>query len=132
MKEMLSARMFAGIDARIAVLQVGRYSLLARIRVRDTDIECLVPTWAGFGDMLDESREATLVVVGEVGPALCWVFVRGDASLLVDPDLKELRFLGSCHANRADLYESVRVEPVRIEFVDERRGWGYRETADLR
>ena len=53
------------------------------------------------------------------------------ASLVTDPDLEGLRLPGSDQANRADLYEVVRVEPVRIELVDERRGWGYRETVDL-
>ncbi len=50
---------------------------------------------------------------------------------MTDPDLEGLRLPGSDQANRADLYEVVRVEPVRIELVDERRGWGYRETVDL-
>ncbi len=83
------------------------------------------------GDILDGPREAMLVVVGEVGPALSWVFVRGNASLVKDPDLQGLLLPGAGPANCTDLYELVRVDPVRIEIVDERRGWGYRETVDL-
>lgn len=147
MKEILSARILAGLDSRIAVLQVGRYLTLARVRVRGTVVECLVPTWAGLGDTLgdvrgdavrdaphdtlDVAREAMLVVVREVGPALSWVYIKGDASLVGDPDLEGLLLPGADPANRTDLYELVRVQPVRIEIVDEGRGWGYRETMDL-
>ena len=131
MKEMLSARTLAGLDARIAVLQVGRCLIPSRVRVRGTIVECLVPTWAGLGDMLERPREARLAVVVEAGPALSWVFIRGNASLVMNPDLEGLTLPGVGRANRTDLYESVRVEPVRIEIVDERRGWGYRETVDL-
>ncbi len=65
--------------------------------MRGTTVECLVPTWAGLGDtlggmrrdtvgdapsdlpgdMFNGPREAMLVVVGEAGPFLSWVFVRG-------------------------------------------------------
>jgi len=81
--------------------------------------------------MLERPREARLAVVVEAGPALSWVFIRGNASLVMNPDLEGLTLPGVGRANRTDLYESVRVEPVRIEIVDERRGWGYRETVDL-
>ena len=131
MKEMLSARMLENLNVRVAVLHVGTYSLPARIRVRGRVVECLVPTWAGIGDTLGESGEAMLLAFVEVGPVLTWVFVRGHASLATVVDQEWQGLPGSAPSSRQDLYEMVRLDPVRIEFVDERRGWGYRETVDL-
>ncbi|MGE5579920.1 MAG: hypothetical protein ACM3WU_07745 [Bacillota bacterium] len=131
MKEMLSARMLDRLNARIAVLQVGSYSIPARIRVKGTAVECLVPTWAGIGDTLGESGEAMLLAFVEMGPALSWVFMRGRASLVTDADPEWQGLPGAGSSNRKDLYELVRLEPIRIELADEQRGWGYRETVDL-
>jgi hypothetical protein len=131
MNERLSAATLAAMGARVAVLNVGRYALPVPVRIREPAVECRVPTWTGVGDMLAEPGEVTLVAVRDTGAGLCWLFLRGLASVVPNPDWGDMRPPAPGGIDPDDLYQLVRVQPQRIERIDERRGWGVRETADL-
>ncbi|HWI65135.1 MAG TPA: hypothetical protein VNT75_25175 [Symbiobacteriaceae bacterium] len=131
MNNVLNTQMLATMGDGIAILGVGRYALAVRFRVRGSAVECRVPTWSGVGDLLEEPTEVTLVAVGEAGPFMRWLFLRGPAALVPDPDWEGLQPPVSGRVSPDDLYQVVRIEPRRMELIDEERGWGFRETVDL-
>jgi hypothetical protein len=128
----LCAESLARSGAPYAVLSAGRYALPVRFRVREGAIECPVPAWT---DLADDPAppEVTLVAVTEEDGHLRWLFVRGVAQPVPDPDWTglELPTSGGARIDRHDLYQLLRIVPTRIERLDEARGWGYRETVDL-
>lgn len=135
MKNVLGTQALAAVKTRVAILSVGRYALPVRFRIRDTILECQVPTWSGVGDLLEASAgappEVTLVAVDETEPHLRWLFIRGTPALVPDPDWQGLHMPAGGGLSAGDLYQLLRIVPKRIESADERRGWGYRETVDL-
>jgi hypothetical protein len=130
MKNLLTRRVFAELNTAVATLSFESYSLPVRFRFRGSTVECRVPTWVGSGDRLRVSTEVTFVAAQETEFGLSWVFARGPAALVPNPDWEGL---GCADGNSrfTDLYELLRIEPKRLEFFDERRGWGFRETFDL-
>jgi len=130
MKNLLTRRIFSELDTDVATLGFGSYSLPVRFRFRGSAVDCRVPTWLGSGDLLKAPAEVTFVAVQETGAGLSWVFLRGQAALVQDPDWEGFGCAGD-NSRLADLYDLLRIEPKRLEFFDERRGWGFRETFDL-
>lgn len=135
MKNDLSTQALAALQTRVAILSVGKYALPVRFRMRGPNLECQVPVWSGVADLLDlpgaDPPEVTLVAVDEMEPHLRWLYIRGTATLVPDPDWEGLHTAASGGVSTGDLYQLLRVVPKRIESADERRGWGYRETVDL-
>lgn len=131
MNDSLNLQALAALGARFAILGVGWYALPVRFRIRESAIECQVPTWSGVGDLLEEPGEVTLVAIGDCGAGLKWLFVRGRAGVVPEPDWEGLPPAAGSRVGSDDLYHLLRIEPKRIELVDEQRGWGFRETVDL-
>jgi hypothetical protein len=135
MKNVLSTEALAELKTRVGVLSVGRYALPVRFRMRDRTVECQVPTWSGVGDLLElagaEPPEVTLVAVDEEEPHLRWMFIRGSATLVPEPDWEGLHTAAGGGVSTGDLYQLLRIVPKRIESADEGRGWGFRTTVDL-
>lgn len=127
----LNTQTLATLGARMVILSVGQYALPVRFRIREPAVECRVPTWSGVGDLLGQSDEVTLVAVSETGPHLRWLFIRGPAVVVPDPDWEGLQPPATDRVGPDDLYQLLRVRPRRMELVDEGCGWGFRETADL-
>ncbi|MGE5509585.1 MAG: hypothetical protein ACM3RP_14040 [Chitinophagales bacterium] len=127
----LDLQTLAAMNASVAILGVGRYALPVRFRVKGRAVECPVPTWSGVGDLLEQPGEVTLVTIEETPSGLRWLFLRGLATVLTDPDWEGLRPPAKRPLDPSDLYHLLRIEPKRLELVDEQRGWGARETADL-
>jgi hypothetical protein len=131
----LSTGRLAAMAVQVAVLSVGRYALPVRFRVIGSFVECRVPIWSGVGDMLaDGPGEALLVApapASETDAALRWLFLRGPAMMLDAPDWEGLGPPSGTGVSPEDLYQVVRITPARLEWIDEHRGWGYRETLDL-
>lgn len=127
----LSLQALAAMGVGVVILSVDRYALPVRFRVRGPAVECRVPTWSGVGDMLTASGEVTLVAVADSEPELSWLFVRGPATVVPEPEWAGLLPPDVGRVDPDDLYQLIRIQPRRIELIDERRGWGCRETADL-
>ena len=128
MQNGLNIQRLAALDAKIALLSAGRYALPVRFRVRGAFVECQIPTWSGVGDL---PGEAALVIIEEAAPALRWLFIRGPATVVAEPDWAELHPPDSGRIALDELYQLLRITPKRMELIDEQRGWGCRETADL-
>jgi hypothetical protein len=131
MHNFLNLASLAALGARFAILGVGRYALPVRFRIRGSAVDCQVPTWSGVGDLLEEPGEVTLVALGDGGTGLKWLFIRGQAAVVPNPDWEGLNPVQDGRVGSEDLFHVVRVIPKRIEFLDEERGWGFRETVDL-
>ena len=133
MNGVLNIETLAAMGVRFAILSSHGYALPVRFRVRGAVVECRVPTWSGVGDLLEETGEVTLVAAEETGrdPCLRWLFIRGSAAVVPHPDWQGLVPPRPQRLATDDLYQLVRVEPKRIELIDEQRGWGVRETIDL-
>lgn len=130
MDQIRNARTLEAMGARFAILSVGRVGLPVRFRIRGEAVECRVPTWSGVGDLLDEPVEVILVAAVETEPYLRWLFLRGPAAVVPEPDWEGLQPPRGDRLRPEELYQVLRIEPKRIEWVDEERGWGYRETRD--
>ena len=131
MKIGLSLQALAELDVLWAVLGVGGYALPVRFRVESRAVACRVPSWSGVADLLEQAEaDATLVAAVESGPFLRWLYVRGRASRVSQPNWGGLALPGCERISPDDLYQMVRLEPSRLELVDEERGWGVRETCD--
>lgn len=131
MNTVLSCDTLDALGARFAILSVGKYALPVRFRIRESAVECRIPTWSGIGDLLEEPKELTLVATVETGAHLRWFLVRGEGTVVPDPDWDGLRPQFADRVSLDDLYHLVRLKPARMELVDEQRGWGFRETVDL-
>jgi hypothetical protein len=129
----LNAQTLATMGAGVVVLGIGGYALPVRFRVRGTAVEVRVPAWTGVDDIVGTTGDVTLVAVSEQGQEhyLRWLFVRGPAAVVPDPDWEGLEPAPANWVSANDLYRLLRIKPVRMELVDEARGWGFRETVDL-
>jgi len=131
MNTVLNMQTLAAIGARVAILSVGQYALPVFLRIREPVVECRVPTWTGIGDLLEDQDEVTLVILTDSGACLRWLFLRGPAERVLEPDWEGLQPPVASRVSANDLYLLLRIRPKRMELIDEQRGWGYRETADL-
>ncbi len=131
MNRALSRPALAQFDRRVAVLGVSHYAIPVRCRVNGPAVECVVPTWSDVGALLEACNDVTLVAAAQKESALLWVFARGHAYTVAGAAFDGFALPDKAAMETGDLYQVLRVEPRRIELVDERRGWGCRETLDL-
>jgi hypothetical protein len=131
MSDILTAETLNALGIRYAVLGVRGYALPVRFRVRGAFVECGVPTWSGIGELPEKAEQVTLTAVTSSGDDLYWLFIRGPGYVINDPDWEGLVPYERSLVDPGDLYRLLQIEPLRIELFDEKRGWGYRETADL-
>jgi hypothetical protein len=130
MENRLNVQALGLLGTRFVVLGAGGYALPVRFRIREPAVECLVPTWSGLGDLAAAAGDVTLVAALESGAHLRWLFLRGPAAVVPDPDWEGFQPLAAGRISPDDLYQLLRILPRRIERIDEQRGWGCRETGD--
>ena len=98
---------------------------------RILDVECLLPRWADVLYHLEQCPEVLLIVLDAQGAGLRWLQYQGTAQGVDMPDWPRLLPKEVFPVRPEDRYSVVRVTPHRIDFIDETRGWGARETLDL-
>lgn len=131
MSNILNTQALESMGAQFVILGVDDYALPVRFRVRGAFVECRVPIWSGVSDSFDKKRVVTLVAIQNSEPYLRWLFLRGEGSIVKDPDWEGLVPLQPGRVDPEDLYWLVRIVPKRMELFDEQRGWGFRETTDF-
>lgn len=94
----------------------GAWAITAHYTNDGLELTCQVPRWADVLFHLAHDPHALVIVIGSQHDPLCWLEYRGLAHLLAASD---------------DRYVTVYLTPNRIDLIDERRGWGVRETLDL-
>lgn len=113
------------ITRELAAHQVGVLSLATpagplampvRYQTRGLELECLLPRWSDLAYHLEEPRTAVLVVLVPPDGAQRWLRYEGVASPT---------------PASADLHQIIQVRPVRIDLIDQQKGWGARETLEF-
>jgi hypothetical protein len=101
----------------------GVSAMPVKFQNRELDVECLVPRWADIAYHLETNPHVMLLILlkpPSSGESLCWLQYSGTAS-----------FVFRQHpASVTDPHLTVLLTPERIDLVDERRGWGVRETLE--
>jgi hypothetical protein len=123
---------------RVGVLTIsgseGAWAMPVRYRVKNLELDCLVPRWADIAYYV-EPHPSVLMVVMIVIPSpdnpLCWLEYKGNARPVDSPDWSSLLTEGVPKTLAPDMYLVLRVVPERIDLIDESRGWGARETLDV-
>ena len=105
--------------------QNGAWALPVSYRSQGLDIECLLPCWSDATFFLQQDTSVLLIIQSS---PLCWLSVRGVADFVPQPQWEGLLPEG-IQVGMADmLFQVVRVIPQRMDLIDQRRGWGIRET----
>jgi len=109
----------------------GPSSFLVHYRNSNLELECLLPRWADASYHLWQDPRIHLVVPDPSSEGRRWLEYTGVAHIVEQPDWgKWSQELGDL-SDPADLYLLVRVTPIRIDLIDETRGWGRRETLEF-
>ncbi len=90
------------------------------------ELECRLPEWSEAAFLLENSPEVTVIIPNDAGKAdQCWLEYSAVAG--------ESQQTGMAPwAGQPGSYRSVRLKPLRIDLIDMRRGWGARDTLELR
>lgn len=99
----------------------GRFSLV---------LDCLVPRWADIAHYLTELSRVVVIVQAPSGVGLRWLQIQGTALPIEAPEWARLlpRWVNT---SQPDAYfKVVRVNPSRIDLIDEDQGWGVQETLE--
>lgn len=114
---------------RACVLVTGEPSPSAvpvRCRSVGLDVDCLIPHWADAAWAVGEGRPVSLLFLGGGDPGTRWLSYQGFASPI---SLLALGPFGlSASTDTAHRFRAIRVQPSRIDVVDESRGWGVLDT----
>jgi hypothetical protein len=117
---------------RIGVLsaggELGPHALPVQFRADGLDLLCLLPRWSEVGYTLESSPQVILVVLTAPDSDQRWIRYQGAAERIESPDWSTL-LPGA--KSPADRFHLIRIHPTRIDLIDERRGFGARETLDI-
>ena len=101
--------------------------MTVRYRSDGLELACLLPEWTDVACAIEERPQVVLLISVRED---VWVHIHGLARLVALPDWKGLLPEGSS-ITPADRYVVAHIIPRRIDLLDERRGWGVRETLEL-
>lgn len=100
-----------------------------RYRSQGLELYCLVPRWADGLYHLEQDPQAMLVITSE--NPLCWLHYQGQVQTGAGPaDWSGLLPDNLAPALAGELYQLLHLTPHRIDWIDERRGWGARATLE--
>lgn len=107
----------------------GTWALPVQCHSTGLVVDCLVPRWTDVAHRLADAPEVVLVFTSEGPPLMSWLQLRGRSELAASPDWGEI--LPERVSHPESLYVVARVQPERIDLIDERRGWGVQETIEI-
>lgn len=94
---------------------IGAWAMPARYESKGLELCCYLPRWSDAIFHIEQEPQIIAVVMSCATAPLWWLQYCGIARI-TDMD---------------DRYVLIHVEPRRIDLLDERQGWGARETLDL-
>lgn len=112
----------------------GVSAMPVRYRVKNLELDCLVPRWADIAYHVETHPDVLMVVLTVLSSPkdpLCWLQYKGNARPVVSPDWSNVLPGGVSEALVNDMYLLLRVIPERLDLLDESRGWGARETLEI-
>jgi len=93
-------------------------------------LDCLVPRWSDMAYYLEQSPDVILIIQLSRGIGLSWLQVQGSSKNIHNPDWSRL-LPDWARTSQPDFhYLVVRVNPCRIDLIDEDLGWGVQETLE--
>lgn len=107
----------------------GLRAMPVHYRSQGLDLYCLVPRWADVLYHLKQDPQTVLVITSE--NPLCWLHYQGRVQAETGrPDWPGLLTDGLTPALAGELYQLLHLIPNRIDWIDERCGWGARATLE--
>jgi hypothetical protein len=103
---------------------VGAWAMPVSYSSHDLLMECLLPRWADVGYHIENDPRVLLIIWDS---SLRWLQYWGIAHLAPTPNWTR----PPPASGPNDRYIVIRVEPQRIDLVDESKSWGARETLDF-
>ncbi len=84
-------------------------------------VDCLLPKWTLLNYHIAKNPRVTLIFPDLSADRLRWLQYQGTAQAMAGTEWNDSVWLD-------DGYLIIRVTPMRIDLIDESRGWGVRET----
>ncbi len=109
----------------------GARAAVVRYRHQNLEVECLVPRWCDVAYALQRDPRVSFVVQDSAASGTRWLHCLGLARVVEQPNWTVWQPLPVPPAHAAHLYLVVHVTPCRIDLLDERLGWGGRETWEV-
>lgn len=98
------------------------YRLISATTHQQTlQVDCLLPEWALPSYHITQNPRVTLIIPNLSADQLQWLQYQGTAQTMVGMEWNN-------GIRVDDGYVIIRVTPIRIDLIDESRGWGVRET----
>lgn len=104
----------------------GVYALPVRYHSNGLAISCLLPRWSDAAYYVEQPLPIVLVVP-DTRDGTCWLHYAGEAITVVEADSSFLPQAG-LHAFQPERYQVAQLMPRRIDLIDQRQGWGWRQT----
>jgi len=123
------------LDHRVCVMSTsgsfGAWAMPVWYLSHGLEVECLIPRWADVIYHLEQNPQVLLVIQDPEAARLRWLQYRGTAQPIASPDWSRLLPEGMSNLRPENRYVAIRAKPERIDWIDESRDWGARETLDL-
>lgn len=133
MLDMLRQRMAAYLrNHQVGVLSVvsaAQGALPVRYHSDALAVYCLIARWTDILPTLEQDPTVELVIAQHNSDAY-WMQYRATARVLESPDFQPFSTMAAISASPFH-YVVVELTPHRIDLIDQRRGWGARETLEL-
>jgi len=94
----------------------GAWALAAQYENDGLLLNCRLPRWCDAIYNLEQDPRTIVIVVDEQSTPFRWLEYRGIAHMVDSSDHR---------------YISVQITPERVDLIDERLGWGARESLDI-
>ncbi|NUM43334.1 MAG: hypothetical protein HUU38_01400 [Anaerolineales bacterium] len=109
----------------------GVWAVPVRYHSHGLAVDCLVPRWADASFYLEQNPQVLLIIRSSDGVPLRWLQYRGRAHILPAPDWPELLPKEDAQTPPETRYLAVRIQPTRIDLIDEAKGWGVLESLEF-
>lgn len=108
----------------------GAWAMPAWHSLIGIEMVCWLPRWSDVLYYLENDPRVMLVILDDQSEKLRWLQFRGTARVIDPADWEQVP--EEVADGRFDEgYVAIQVTPLRIDLIDESRGWGARETLDV-
>lgn len=94
----------------------GAWAVAAQYQNDGLLLNCRVPRWCDCVYNLELDPRTIVIIADERSAQLRWLEYRGVAHVIDSPD---------------ERFVAMRITPVRADLIDEKYGWGARESLDV-
>ncbi|HEX2915283.1 MAG TPA: hypothetical protein VH186_31250 [Chloroflexia bacterium] len=132
LSEHLKAYLQAHSNCIVSVRSAGNSAAMPVLyRAKGLQVECLVPRWADVAYYLEQNPEVILVVPDSASGISRWLQYQGLARVSECEDWANWQTYSFLPSASPELYTVFQVSPVRLDLIDESKGWGVRETLEI-